>query len=68
MHAINHAELAVVHVLTHLSALTASEAKVVLKALARGVELVANAVQLACRVEVRKSYSLSHCLSFWNHF
>lgn len=46
MHAINHAELAVVHVLTHLSALTASEAKVVLKALTRSVELVANAVQL----------------------
>lgn len=66
VHAVHHAELAVVHVLTHLLVLAARQAQVVLEALARSVELVANAVQLGRRVEVRKSYAFRHCLGFGN--
>lgn len=67
MHAIHHAELAVVHIFTHLFVLAAGQTQVVLKALARSVKLIANAVHLGRRVEVRKSYTFSHCLSLGNH-
>lgn len=52
------------HVLTHLLVLAAGQAQVVLEALARSVELVADAVQLGRRVEVRKSYTFGHRLGF----
>lgn len=48
MHAVHHAKFAVMHVFTHLFVLAAGQAEIVLEALAGGVELVANAGELAC--------------------